>query len=410
MRITAKRNNKAAYWLTMFLLTALVCDGLVGLYLSFFEKPHQLEIVKGLIGSGPVAHPYKSYINRPGTRYWNKDPNSIFRLERNTFDYGVLGAGTIVNEFGHQVLPSDIELTHRPKHEREFRILFLGGSTTFQPWPHLTADLLNRRTGQRNRFVAINAGTGGYTSQENAIDLLISGLSYDPDMVILYLPVNDIYWAAYYPSFKRDYTHMRIPLRVVPQTNMAEPVFSLSPYPFTLKLIDWVNYNIKTRKYRGSIDVKSYTTTGTIENGTLAMSSPNFNQTIDAVIENIRSMEALCNKRNIKFMLLTQKIFATSNPFYTFMDPYVLMAVDSIVVSPELSGVTMIEMQKEFPDDWSEVLVNQVRDDFPDTELRFDQGMAYDSMHFTPAALHLFAGIVAKHIERDYLLSDQNSD
>lgn len=387
------------FWIITLALTALVCDAMIGGYLHWVEKPRELEIIKGLPGSGavPAAHPYKSYITQPGVRLWSPGAQSIFNQEGVPFDFGVLKEGVVVNDFGHQVLPGDVDIINRPKQKNEIRIFTVGGSTTFQPWPHLLAQVLNRRDGQ-SRFVAINGGTGGYTSQENVVDLVTAGLSYQPDVVIAYLPVNDIYWAAYYPDFKRDYTHMRIPLKSVAGENIAKPQFELRSYPFILGFYDWIRYKKNVLEYSRAVDIKTYVTTGAIQNGTLEMSRANFDKAVGATIENIQSMEALCEKRKIKFVLVTQKLFAVDNPLYKFLDPYVLEAVAEIKRSGQLFGVTMIEMQREFPDAWSPVLIDRVKKDFPDAAIKFDQGMAYDNMHFSPAGLHLFATILADRI------------
>lgn len=388
-----------ASWVITLFLTALICDGMIGGYLHWVEKPRELEITKGLPGSGalPVAHPYKSYIIQPGVHLWNPGTQSIFNQGGMAFDFGVLKEGAVVNDFGHQVLHGDVDIINRPKQKNEIRIFTVGGSTTFQPWPHLLAQVLNRRDRQ-NKFIAINGGTGGYTSQENVIDLVTAGLSYQPDMVIAYLPVNDIYWAAYYPNFKRDYTHMRIPLKSVTGENIPKPQFALHSYPFAIRFYDWVGYKKKMLEYSQAVDTKNYTTTGAIQNGTLEMKRDNFDKTVNAVIENIQSMKALCEKRKIKFVLVTQKLFVTDNIYYKFMDPYVLKAVEEIRKSKQLSGIQLIEMQKEFPDSWDTESINKVKEEFPDATLNFDQGLAYDSMHFSPAGLHLFAMILANRM------------
>jgi len=391
------------FWLIGILLTLAVNDLLMGGYLHWFEKPRDLVITKGLLvkATPPLAHPYKSYINGPGLRFWESIQSSKLSPTGSSLDYGVLEEGTLTNDFGHQVMPGDLDIINRPKQKNEFRILALGGSTTFQPWPHLLSQLLNQRS-KTKEFVAINAGTGGYTSQENVVDLVTSGLSYRPDMIIAYLPVNDIYWAAYYPNFKRDYTHMRIPLKTIGDVNFSKPNFSLRQYPFSLKFYDWINYKKEIEEYKQAVDLKWYSTTGNINNGTMEMSQDNLDKTVDAVIENIQSMVALCEKRNIKFVLVTQKLFQTDNSFYTFMDSHVLNAINTIKKSKRLSGVSIIEMQNKLPDIWNADAMNKVKESFPDAKLNFDEGMAYDSMHFTPSALHLFATILADNL--DYIV------
>jgi hypothetical protein len=107
----------------IFLIIAVIfLDCFIGLSLIFFEK--KLKTQEGLpdIKLKVVVHPYKSYINKPGTVYYGDK---------------------IVNEFGHLVSLVNKDIANKPKGRGEYRVLFLGGSTTFQEWPFYVTDLLN---------------------------------------------------------------------------------------------------------------------------------------------------------------------------------------------------------------------------------------------------------------------------
>jgi hypothetical protein len=189
-------------------------------------------------GTTHAPHPYKAYMYRPGSNhYWQKGASSMIFIKNGMpYDFGVLNDGIFFDVFGHGVLPEDADINHRVKKENEYRILFLGGSTTFQPWPFLTAEILSAQTSLEVR--AISAGTGGYTSQENIIDLITSGFSYSPDMVISYLPINDILHPARWPSFRRDYSHFRTALTAeVKNPDTAKPENHILIYPFIFRLI-----------------------------------------------------------------------------------------------------------------------------------------------------------------------------
>lgn len=387
---------RPVFWGVLIALTLLACDSLIGTYLMF-DRPKEISIQRGLPSLRVVAHPYKSYINRPDERYWAKAEQPVFSLGDKSYDFGVLEGGTVVNAFGHQVRPMDSALLSGKKGETQYRILFLGGSTTFQPWPHLVGEFLDRMQPHR-RHIVINAGTGGYTSQENAIDLLTAGLSYQPDMVVAYLPVNDIYWAAGYPGFKRDYTHLRIPLEVA-AGQKSIPILDMPAYPFTAKLIAWKSYKREMTEWARRADI-TYLTNKQPVPTTLwqSIDEKDYLATVDAVIDNIISMKAVCDARGIKFILVTQKLFSPAIGKPPLPDTYVLRAVDEIETSRLLAGVPKISLGKKIPDKWDSRWVDEVRTAFPQAKLNFDQGMAYDTMHFSPAGLHLVAMMVARNV------------
>ena len=81
------------------------------------------------------------------------------------------------------------------------------------------------------------------------------------------------------------------------------------------------------------------------------------------------------------------------------MDKYVLSAIDKIAAAPELSGTVIFRMQEIFPDTWYPEAKRSVVEAFPNVFFDFEQGMAYDSMHLSPAALHLFAYLLSRKIE-----------
>jgi lysophospholipase L1-like esterase len=85
-----------------------------------------------------------------------------------------------------------------PKPEGQFRIVCLGGSTTYtteladfqMSYPYLLEKELHER-GFKNINV-VNAGVGAYTSWESLINFELRVLDLDPDMIIIYHGVNDI--------------------------------------------------------------------------------------------------------------------------------------------------------------------------------------------------------------------------
>jgi len=97
----------------------------------------------------------------------------------------------------------------RRKSAGEMRIVFSGGSTTFDllsvddshSWPWRIETILRSRGQDVEVF---NAGFPGWTSLENLISLTIRDLDLSPDVVVLYQGINDLQPASHQP-FDRQY-------------------------------------------------------------------------------------------------------------------------------------------------------------------------------------------------------------
>jgi hypothetical protein len=264
--------------------------------------------------------------------------------------------------------------------------------------------------------MAINAGTGGYTSQENLIDLAVCGISYQPDLVIAYLPINDIFWSSIYPDFKRDYTHMRIPLKVIQSSTPNEPIYAPHKYPFILHLIDYLKFREKYKKFVQQIDLSCYETKTPIPwpNPPEYLSSDvSFAPTVEALIDNILDMKALCDAHQVQFLLVTQKLFltpfgyASENKYADRIDELTLKAIEQIKASDKLKGVKILEMQPLFPNSWIDEFEQLVRKYYPDKDLDFSERMAYDDMHLNKTALHLFAILIHEYLLKEKIVPSQ---
>ncbi len=94
----------------------------------------------------------------------------------------------------------------RAKPEGEFRIVCLGGSTTYttsvgndaEAYPQRIEQFL-RAAGHDNVRV-INAGSPAWSTYESLINLQFRVLELDPDMLIVYHAVNDIHTRVVWPS------------------------------------------------------------------------------------------------------------------------------------------------------------------------------------------------------------------
>ena len=101
-----------------------------------------------------------------------------------------------------------------PKPEGQFRIVCLGGSTTYtnniddykMSYPYLLEEQLNMN-GFRNVKV-INSGAGGFTTWESLLNFEFRVLDLEPDMIIIYHAVNDINARLVWPpeAYKGDNT------------------------------------------------------------------------------------------------------------------------------------------------------------------------------------------------------------
>jgi lysophospholipase L1-like esterase len=105
-----------------------------------------------------------------------------------------------------------------PKPVGEFRIICVGGSTTYTPdvedyrlsYPFLLQEDL-QRSGNKNVKV-INAGMLSYTTYESLINLQLRLLDLDPDLIVIYHAVNDVHARLVWPpeTYKGDNSGYRL--------------------------------------------------------------------------------------------------------------------------------------------------------------------------------------------------------
>ena len=94
-----------------------------------------------------------------------------------------------------------------------FRIVCVGGSTTFDggsvgkslPWPEVLESELRRLLGT-DTVEVLNLGIGGATSLDSLIDLQMRGLSFEPDLVIVYQTHNDLIYSI--PQPYKEYSSL----------------------------------------------------------------------------------------------------------------------------------------------------------------------------------------------------------
>ena len=160
-----------------------------------------------------IEHPYLNYAVNPNVTYGGfRQFNAEYRIRRTE--------------------------PIRPRDQVKWRVLVLGGSTTF-------GELLSRETDtwvfqleQRVRTLCghcdvINGGVGGYTVLENFIHYATLLADLKPDLVLFYEGINDVH-PRLFGDITSDYSNYRIPWRsegaVLPRPNPA--LAWLYPYRF----------------------------------------------------------------------------------------------------------------------------------------------------------------------------------
>ena len=139
-----------------------------------------------------MPHPYLGYALRPG---WKSRADRKEQASHNLL--GFRGPEPTI-----------------PKPKGVFRVLCLGGSSTYGAGP--TSDdstyparlefHLNEMTGAKVEVV--NLGVKGWTSTESLINLCLRGVELEPDLVLVYHATNDAL-AALWPEPKWDQSHYR---------------------------------------------------------------------------------------------------------------------------------------------------------------------------------------------------------
>jgi len=111
----------------------------------------------------------------------------------------------------------------RPRREVAWRALALGGSTTFGEGTAREEDTWVYRLEQKLRQLrgpgcdVINGGVGGYNVVDNLIHYLLLLDALGPDVVVLYVGINDIH-PRLMGTLARDYSNSRIPWRAEANT------------------------------------------------------------------------------------------------------------------------------------------------------------------------------------------------
>jgi hypothetical protein len=154
------------------------------------DNPHQLFV---------EYHPVLGWQKKAGFTGVHVGPEGTYRVRESMNSKGIRGP-----EYPYEKPPE------------EFRILFLGDSYAegyAVEFEDLLSEVLKRRLlrEQRRPVQVINAGTGGYSTDQELLWFTTEGIKYRPDLTVLLFCYNDVlfnavdrYWRGYKPLFRID--------------------------------------------------------------------------------------------------------------------------------------------------------------------------------------------------------------
>ncbi|MEO0563291.1 MAG: hypothetical protein AAF125_14380, partial [Chloroflexota bacterium] len=164
----------AATAITMsLLLTALLLEGAFRIYVEAFSDERDRLIYTGT--AEEIAEANSTSIGMPFVNF-----------------------GGIPGKEGINALGFRGELVEVPKPDETYRILALGGSTTYgldvppeEAYPAQLERILREEYGYSNVEV-VNGGFLAYTTMNSLVNFMTRGIELEPDMVIVYHAVNDL--------------------------------------------------------------------------------------------------------------------------------------------------------------------------------------------------------------------------
>jgi lysophospholipase L1-like esterase len=189
----------------------------------------------------------------------------------------------------------------REKPKGTFRIVCLGGSTTFgigelndeNTYPRILEQSLN--TYFKGSFQVINAGTPGWTSREGLANLKLRLLDLAPDMIVIYEGLNDLFAMGTPDEGGPDYQNFRRPYEppLGPRATIA------LRFTHLLRLFYFAGY--KTKQGGVPWDINSLASKPRPEN-----SLDLLNKSTGKYFErNLESMAATAEERNIRPIFVT---------------------------------------------------------------------------------------------------------
>ncbi len=207
-----------------------------------------------------------------------------------------------------------------PKPERAYRVVLIGGSTTYtvgvhdykESYPHLLQQYLRARG--HEVVEVINVGLHAYSSWESLVSLQFRVLDLEPDLVIVYHGINDVHPRLVYPydAYKGDNSGARMPyerpresfwdhsaiLRILrTRLGYRAPLAGLG----FRRTFEYVPTNHADQFRRQKLD-------GTYPEGIFSKVSASQMLGANRPVyfeRNLRNMIAICREHNVKILLMT---------------------------------------------------------------------------------------------------------
>ena len=213
-----------------------------------------------------------------------------------------------------------------PKPEGVFRIVLLGGSTTYstavEDYRKSTAYVLQTFLRENNKSLeVINAGCGRYSTWETLLNLVCRVLDTQPDLVIVYHGINDVHSRLVYPfeMYRGDNSGARVPYDppqekpimqsalirwVATRLGYRKPIGGLA----YLRTHDWLpmNFTLEFRDQKRNHTYPSGIFKKVSAEEMLARNKPIYFK------QNLENMVAVCGIHDIDIVLMT---FASSPHF-----------------------------------------------------------------------------------------------
>jgi len=229
---------------------------------------------------------------------WHQIPPSEWRIQRHHYLNYSLTPGFSRDKLRHNSIGFRGKEFKKEKPDSIFRIVCLGGSTTYtemvndneKTYPALLEKILRDSFGYKNTEV-INAGVPGYNSWESLINLEFRVLDLNPDLVVVYHGTNDVHPRLIPPDkYQADNGGRRKDWQW-PETSIWDKS--------TLLRILRRKHGYSSQVALGGLTTQQYGSTGEDESKILDKNPPIFYE------RNLKSMVGLSTAHDFKIMLAT---------------------------------------------------------------------------------------------------------
>mgnify|MGYP002861292164 CR=1 FL=1 len=287
----------------------------------------------------------------------------------------------------------------QPKPEGVFRIVCLGGSSTYgtgpssneATWPAVVERLLGEAVPGK-RFEVLNGGVPTWTTTESLISLQTRVLPYEPDLVLVYHGMNDAS-AALWPEPRSDGSHFRSVWPVL-RKSPVEPVLEHS-----ITYLVWRRYftDYLQRRIDGNYKaIRDYDPDYVDPYGAGPLPAVGF----DTFTRNLESMVAVARAHGAEVAFVTQAVWSadpSTDDFWSGRN--------------RLRALGMLEERLRAVANQLEVPLIDAAPELLEAERASAgageaAGVFADDVHLTDRGAALLAALVAAELEEQGLLGD----